>query len=109
MPQVIFKGVETEHLLNMSQNLLNDLSKVTDTPKDYFILESVSSTFVFDGVVSETYPLIEVKWFDRGQSVKDAVATCITNAVLKCGYQEVEVFFTSLEPKEYYENGKSLG
>ena len=37
---------------------------------DNFTLELPSSTFVFNGEEIEAFPLIEVKWFERGQEIR---------------------------------------
>ncbi len=105
MPQLIFKGVKTNVIKEISTKLVNDLSLITDTPRDYFTLECIETQFIFDGNSAELYPLIEVKWFDRGQSCKDRVAGFIDKALKPYGYDTTEIFFTVLEKEDYYENG----
>ncbi|MCD4713797.1 MAG: DUF1904 domain-containing protein [Clostridiales bacterium] len=105
MPQLIFKGVKASTIKEVSTKLVNELSLITDTPRDYFTLECIDTQFIFDGDEIELYPLIEVKWFDRGQSCKDRVAVAIDRYLKPFGYNTTEIFFTTLEKEDYYENG----
>lgn len=50
-------------------------------------------------------PLIQVNWFDRGQTVQDAAAQAIDHAVRSTGYEQIEIFFVVLDETKYYENG----
>lgn len=109
MPQIIIKGVALDQIRAISTDLVERLSLVSNTPKDYFLLECVQSTFVFNGELAKPYPLIEVKWFDRGDQCKLAFATSITQAIRSLGYPDVEVYFTTLSPVDYFENGVPLG
>ena len=54
-------------------------------------MELPSSTFVFNGEEIEAFPLIEVKWFERGQEIRDRFAKAITTSVMDFGLPEVEV------------------
>lgn len=105
MPQLIFKGVKTSTVKEISTKLVNELSLITDTPRDYFTLECIDAQFIFDGEQIDLYPLIEIKWFDRGQSCKDRVAIVIDRYLKPFGYDTTEIFFTTLEKEDYYENG----
>ncbi|MDW7662874.1 MAG: DUF1904 family protein [Bacillota bacterium] len=105
MPQLIFKGVKVCTVKEVSTKLVNELSLITDTPRDYFTLECIETQFIFDGEQIDLYPLVEVKWFDRGQSCKDRVAVAIDRCLKPFGYNTTEIFFTTLEKEDYYENG----
>jgi hypothetical protein len=105
MPQLIFKGVKTNTIKEISTKLVNDLSLITDSPRDYFTLECIETQFIFDGDLTIVYPIVEVKWFDRGQSCKDRVAAAIDKALRLHGHDTTEIFFTTLEKEDYYENG----
>ena len=102
MPQLIFKGVELETIKEISKPLVDELSLITDSPRDYFTLEYIDSKFIFDGQETPLYPLIEVKWFDRGQSCKDRVASAIKKSLKYKEYELIEVFFTPIEEEDYY-------
>ncbi|TKH60629.1 DUF1904 family protein, partial [Bacillus cereus] len=49
---------------------------------DNFTLELPSSTFVFNGEEVEAFPLIEVKWLERGQEILNRFAKAITTYVM---------------------------
>ncbi|HDR8066921.1 TPA: DUF1904 family protein, partial [Bacillus cereus] len=65
-----------------------------------------SSTFVFNGEEIEAFPLIEVKWFERGQEIRDRFAKAITTYVKDFGLSEVEVVFMVFTESAYYINEK---
>lgn len=109
MPQLIFKGVQEDDIKKISRDLVADLSRLSDTPKDYFTLECVKNTFIFNGENFNMYPLVEVKWFDRGDECKSLMATCITDHLKKCQYNEIEVYFTPIATCDYFENGQCCG
>ena len=53
----------------------------------------------------EAFPLIEVKWFERGQEIRDRFAKAITTYIMDFGLSEVEVVFTVFTESAYYING----
>ena len=106
MPQVIFKGVKEGDLKHISTDLVNELSKLSDTPRDYFVLELVENKFIFDGEIIGLYPIVEVKWFDRGEKAKISFAETIDHLLRERGYEEIEIFFTNLRKEDYCENKK---
>ena len=105
MPQIIFKGVREEHVADMSQLLVDALSKATESPRDYFTLECPTTRYIFDGKIHPMYPLVEVKWFDRGETMKKHTARIIGDFLKEKGYTGIEVFFTNLKPEDYFELG----
>lgn len=109
MPQLIFKGIKENDLLKMSTELVSELSRLSETPRDYFTLECVNNPFVFDGKSFNMYPLVEVKWFDRGMTCKHEMATCITNFLKSYHYDGIEVYFTPIAKNDYFENGEVCG
>lgn len=105
MPRLKITGLEVEKVKKVSKGMIDDLQQIIDCPRDYFILECINSSFVMDGEVVQTYPFIEVAWFDRGQDVQDKAAKAITKHLHEAGCPNVDVIFTVLEEKKYYENG----
>lgn len=103
MPQIIFKGVEKEHVKKISSDLPSELSKISDTPLDYFTIERPETVYYFEGEEVKMYPLIEVVQFDRGTKVESEMAKSIAENVKKYGYSECEIYFTHIEKKDYYE------
>lgn len=108
MPLIVFKGVQIKQVKQLSTQLITDLSKIIEVPRDYFTLECPQSVYIFDSELVTMYPLIEVKWFDRGIIIQDQVSKCITNQLRDLGYETVEVFFTPLQRENYYENGQAF-
>lgn len=78
MPHVVFRGITTEQLKRISKPLVEELAEICECGTDNFTLELPSSTFVFNGEEIEAFPLIEVKWFERGQEIRDRFAKAIT-------------------------------
>ncbi|MBS4461898.1 DUF1904 family protein [Aerococcaceae bacterium zg-B36] len=103
MPQLIFKGVKAEDVAQLSASLPTELSRLTDTPEDYFTFELVTSLFFSQGNQVALYPLIEIKQFNRGLAVEQAMAKLIQAAIYELGYQECEVYFTHIDKENYYE------
>lgn len=108
MPHLRFRAVEFDHVKAISLTLVDELQPLMACPREDFTVEHVSTTFIFDGEVSDADPFVEVLWFDRGQAVQDQVAGVITRAVreaLEDAELDVAVIFTALSPNAYYDNG----
>lgn len=105
MPQIIIKGMPLDTLKSISTELIQNLSQIMNCPSDYFLLEYIEAHYI--GCTS--YPLIEIKWFDRGQDIKKKTALYITETLSKMAYENIEVYFTPLQPLDYFENGAQLG
>lgn len=108
MPHLIIRGVTVEQVKSISIPLVQELAGICACGTDNFTLEIVHSTFVFDGSEVPGYPLIEVKWFERGQEVQDRFAKSVTRHVQSLGIPEVEVAFGTFMESAYYLNGKSF-
>lgn len=106
MPQIKFRGVEVAKIQTISKELVDQLQKIIQCPREDLTLECQTSTFIQDGNLVEGYPFVEVAWFDRGQSIQDQVANVVTEYVQQAGYPSVDVIFFALEKSRYYENGK---
>lgn len=105
MPQLTFKGIRREAVMDMSKALVDELESLMETPRDYFTIEHVDSLFIKDGTQAEEYPLVYVAMFERGQELQNQAAKVITEHVQNAGYKNVDVIFTMLERSRYYENG----
>lgn len=106
MPHLRFRGMEKQQLLEISTNLLDHLEAIIGCPRDYFTLEHIESTYIFDGVENVgRWPYVEVFWFDRGATVMNETAKMITNILKKDSDVDVTVHFTNLDEKHYFENG----
>jgi hypothetical protein len=108
VPHLIFRGVSVEQVKTMSIPLVEELADVCSCGTDNFTLELLSSTFVFNQNEVPGFPFIEVKWFERGQEVRDQFAHVVTKHVQSFDIPEVEVAFTTFQESAYYSNGKSF-
>ena len=106
MPQLIMRGVAKEDVKKLSTLLVDGLQEIVGCPRDYFTLEVMESTFIFDAAEVKGTPLIQVNWFDRGQEVQDKAARVIDTCLRQIGYEHVEIFFIPLRENNYYENGR---
>ena len=106
MPQINIRGIEVSDVRLISKQLIDKLCDITGTNRDSFTIEVIESTSIFDGNVVDNYPFIEVCWFDRGLEIQDKVAKAITDTIYKLGISELDLFFTYLEKRNYYYNGK---
>jgi phenylpyruvate tautomerase PptA (4-oxalocrotonate tautomerase family) len=98
--------MEREEILTLSQPLLDFLVDLIEVPRDHFTLEFVNTSFIRDGHSDPmAYPFIEVLWFPREEEKKKIIAEHLTTTFKKLGYPTVTVYFTDLDPEQYYENG----
>ena len=106
MPHLKVRGVELIRLCAISKQLVDELEELIKCPRNYFTIELMNSTFIMDGETAMEYPIVEIAWFDRGQEIQDNVAKIVTSYINKAGYKSVDIIFTVLEEKKYYENGE---
>lgn len=107
MPQIMFRGVSVDQVKQMSQPLVEELANICSCGTDNFTLEIPQSTYISNGTEIAMYPFIEVKWFERGQEIRDLVAGAITKHVMDLGLEEVEVAFLTYKEEAYYIDGES--
>lgn len=106
MPQLKMRGVEVKDICKISVGMVQEMQELLQCPKNYFTLECINSTYIMDGEITKVYPTVEVAWFDRGQEVQDTMAKIVTKYIHLAGYKDVDVIFSVLEEKKYYENGE---
>ncbi|MDQ7094064.1 DUF1904 domain-containing protein [Desulfosporosinus sp. PR] len=106
MPQIKIRGIETDTVRKLSKHLIDELETLTQSPRDYFTLEVIHSTFILDGELSQGYPFVEIAWFDRSQETQDQAARAIYQLLKEAGYPNADIMFTILEKPRYYENGE---
>lgn len=105
MPMLKIRGIEEREVLEISKNLIDELEKVIECPRDYFTIELIKSTYIMDGEVVNAPKIVEVAWFDRGQDIQNKVAKIITK-YLKNSEECLDVIFSNLSTNNYYENGE---
>jgi hypothetical protein len=109
MPHLVMRGISIEEMKRISNPLVKKLAEICECGTDNFTFEVPHSTFVFNGEEIPAFALIEVKWFERGQEIRDKFAQVVTNQIMSTGVDEVEVVFLPLNESDYYINGERLG
>jgi hypothetical protein len=108
MPHLIIRGVSVNQIKSISVSLVRELARICDCGTDNFTLEIPNSTYVLEGNEATCYPLIEVRWFERGKEIRDMFAQQVNDHIMSLGFQEVELVFSSYSEAVYYINGKSF-
>ncbi|MFC9601790.1 DUF1904 family protein [Peribacillus butanolivorans] len=108
MPHLVIRGVSIEEMKRISKPLVRELAEICECGTDNFTFEVPHSTFLFDGEEIPAFPLIEVKWFERGQETRDRLAQSITKQIVSTGVGEVEVVFIPFFESAYYINGERV-
>lgn len=103
MPQLIFKGVRRNDVQQLSETLVKPLATIANAPESYFTFEYIETSYFFGGHPVQMYPLIEIIQYDRGEQVEKDMAQCVGDQVKALGYDTVEVYFTSVGDKRYFE------
>lgn len=107
MPHIRFRALQTEHIQSLSSSLPCVLAEAMNTDEDNFTFERVHTEFFAKGVSAESFPFVEILWFERSQDVQDLCAQIITEEVKKLsGAEDVVVIFFALQKSGYYENAK---
>jgi hypothetical protein len=107
MPQLTVRGIDPAKLAIISGKLIEELAQLCECGTDYFTIDCVQLTSVFDGKTVPTFPFIEVAWFDRGQAVRDRFAETVTHHIRNTGAADLEIAFKVYTPEAYYINGKA--
>ncbi|MDO3676731.1 DUF1904 family protein [Paenibacillus ehimensis] len=108
MPHIVVRGIPVEQLKEISTALVEELAAICGCGTDNFMIECLHTTAVFQGNEVESYPFIEVAWFERGQEVRDRFAQAIARHVLSLGIPEVETAFIAYRQDSYYLNGEGF-
>ncbi|UJF34671.1 DUF1904 family protein [Paenibacillus hexagrammi] len=106
MPRITIRGLTVEQICEMSEPLTRKLADICQCGEDNFTYECVNFISIFEGKVTDSYPFIEVAWFERGTEVRNQFAQAVTESVRTFGYEEIEVAFTTYTQESYYINGQ---
>lgn len=107
MPTLKFHGVDIKKVCSLSKVLISELATTFNVPEDHLSFEIIESTFIMNGEIIESYPVVEVMAFKRDDKVLDNAALIITNRLKEAGYDYSEVIYNFPEPRYYYCDGKS--
>ncbi len=108
MPQLTIRGIEPRAIAAIAVPLVQELALVCECGTDNFTLDilQVTTVSVTDGQQADTYPFIEVAWFERGQDVRDRFAETVTRHLRQGGVSEAEIAFKVYAEAAYYVNGE---
>lgn len=96
MPRIVVRGIEKNHLKEVSSKMLSKIEKIIDRPKSSFTLEALNSSHFFEGEeISQVY--VEVSWKNRPTEVCKTVADEISSILKEKGYEKVYVYFKDLD------------
>ncbi|CAG7618273.1 DUF1904 family protein [Paenibacillus allorhizosphaerae] len=109
MPQLTARGISVEILASISKPLVEELADICKCGTDNFTVDCLNVVSVFDGQVCETFPFIEVAWFERGSEARDRIAEAITRYVRSVGILELEIAFKVYREDGYYVGGVPCG
>jgi hypothetical protein len=102
MPQLTVRGIHIQTMAAISHLLVKELAMVCGCGTDNFTIDCLHLTSVFDGQIADTYPFVEVAWFERGFDVQDRFAEVLTRHIRLAGIAEVEVAFKVYREDSYY-------
>jgi len=107
MPHIRMRAMQESQVKEVSRGLVEELAQALGTAEDNFTLELVPSVFFQKGLLIDSYPFVEVLWFERSQEIQDHCAKIITEKVKAATRAEdVVVVFQVLPRFSYYENGR---
>lgn len=110
MPHLLIRGIAPERVQSVARPLVEELASICECPADYMLLECLHTTAAGYGEPAESYPFVEVAWFDRGLETQDRFARAVDRYLRReLGLEELEIAFRAYRERDYYANGVSLG
>lgn len=106
MPQLLVRGISPERMASVSAGLVEELADICGCPASDFTIDCLPVASVFGGKLVDTFPFIEVAWFDRGQRIRDETAAAIAKHLRIAGVEEAETAFVVYRKDSYYANGE---
>ena len=105
MPHIMIRGMDQKDIQLISKQLVTELTECIGCPREYFTIELLPTILIADGEIRKGDPVVQVNWFDRGQTVQDQAAAILDKHIRGAGYHQVEIYFLVLSETKYYENG----
>jgi len=106
MPQLLIKGITTENVCQISKSLVEELAAICECGTDNFTIDCLHTTSILDGEIVESFPFIEVRWFERGVETRDRFAATIEKYINTLDIPEFEIAFITYSEDSYYIKGK---
>ncbi len=109
MPHLRFRALDSKHVQKLSETLPEVLAKTMETSADNFTFEAVPTQFFTNGKMDNSYPFVEVHWFERSQKIKQESAQIITDQIKALTKAtDVVVVYCALAKSDYFENSQSF-
>lgn len=106
MPFLRFHTIDPIKLAEISREMTDRLQEIIGCPREHIVLEVIHSEIVTDGQIGQgDWPFIEVAYFERSLEIQDGVAHIICQYLKQVGYENVDIHFSYLSNRNYYENG----
>lgn len=106
MPHIIFKGIKEDKMVDISNVLPKKLSPLFGgVPDDWFFLEHIDAKYYYHGKVLESFPLVQINWYDKGPEVKEKVVFSIHEVLENLGYKSIKIFFINLDSDCFFSVG----
>lgn len=105
MPRITTHAIPLETVQRASGPLMDDLVALFGIPREHFVLEVRTDTFVQDGTIVPGDPFVEVALFDRGVEAEAQAVRLITRHFQQAGCLHLDVYLVRLERHRYYEDG----
>lgn len=103
MPTLVIRGVKQSDVQVLAKPLIEQLSVVADCAKSVFTLEWTMTAHYDDQGLFESYPMINVHWFDRPKETQDKAAQVIAKLFKSLGYKRVKVSFIIIDRETFYD------
>ncbi|EFM11714.1 protein of unknown function DUF1904 [Paenibacillus curdlanolyticus YK9] len=105
MPHLLFRGIAAQQLRPLAQQLAEQLADICECGTDNFTMDCLHTTAVYGGAGDQSFPFVEVAWFERGDEVRGQVAAAVTQQLSSLGLTDIEVAFRTYREDSYYIDG----
>ena len=106
MPQLIIKGLKPCEYRPFAKESRPELSRIVECPEDWFTFDYQLSAMYTSGGAVESFPVLQIWWFERPKDVQDRVAVYLDEALKKRGYRNSQISFHIFREEDYYEDGR---
>lgn len=103
MPFLRFKGFDKRDIQPISENLIEEFSRIAEVAPEKVKLELLQVEQLTNSPLS-----VEIMMFPREQTKHDAIASAVHERLRKQGFENVHIFFILLSPTLYYKEGMPL-
>lgn len=109
MPFLRFHSTDAGKLSEISRKMTDLIQETLQCPREHIVLEVIHSEIVCDGAINcGDWPFVEISYFQRSRDLHDKVAQIVSSCLQEIGYTDSDVYFLYLDPRNYYENGRSM-